>query len=244
MMNRNKMIQRISLECFPIIYLLDQVNKKFAPILLVCGKQRIGKSNYALSLASVLSWILNDEEYNVDKYVYFNALEFMKKFITERRKIFIIDEASKDLSKSDWYTTLNQVLSKIIETQADLHNIFIIVLPHASRLATQHKIYVNMKIVMTARGKAEWIYMKQKYGELSSDIKKIVKNIWCKKWELPLAPLHLIRNYEALATKRKREIASEEVGSLRAKQKDWMCLGCNHMNKKTATLCSKCGLSK
>ncbi len=243
-MNRYKMVQRINKDCFPIIYLLDQVNKKFAPIILVCGKQRIGKSNYTLSLCYTLSWILNNEEYDVDKYVYFNALEFMKKYISERRKIFVIDEASKDLSKSEWYTTLNQVLSKIIETQADLHNIFIIVLPHASRLATQHKIYVNMKIVMSARGKAEWTYMKQKYGELSSDIKKIVKQVWCKKWELPLAPEKLRKQYEALATKRKREIAQEEVASVKAKRKDWMCLGCEHVNKGVMLSCVKCGLSK
>ena len=244
MMNRQLMVQRIDPECMPLIHLINQILQGYGQFILICGKQRIGKSTTGLSLAYILTWILNNERFDVNKYVFFNALNFLKKTITVRRRVMIIDEASKDLTKSDWYTLLNQVLSKIIETQADLNNIFIVILPHASRLATQHKIYVNVKIVMERRGVANFFYMDQKYGEMSSDIKKIMKAKWIKKWKVPIPPQKLWDEYETLSEKRKREIAQEEVARIRQKKKDWMCLVCNNVNRGEEIFCNNCGTSR
>jgi len=226
------------------VYLIDQVKRKFAPIVLVCGKQRIGKSSFALVLADVLTWFFHDRYIQVDKYVFFDARKFLQTGVTVRKRVMIIDEASKDLSKSEWYTLLNQVVTKIIETQGDLNNIYIIVLPHASRLATQHKIYVDMKIVMKRRGQGKVFYMKKNYGELSSEIKKITRQVFIGLESLPKPDAELWEGYEKFSEKSKRELAQEELATLIKKKRAWLCLACSTKNESGDYTCSKCGKSR
>lgn len=223
-----------------LVYLISQVKRDFAPIVLICGKQRIGKSMFGLSAADVITWFLYDEEFNVNRFVFFDANKFLKTVVTVRKRVVIIDEASKDLSKSEWFTLLNQVLSKIIETQGDLGNIYIIILPHASRLATQHKIYIDLKIVMTRRGQGKIFYMKRMYGELSSDVKKITKPYFIGLETLPLPPKHLMDEYEKLASRSKRQLAQEEIASLSRKSRKWQCLICGHNNNPNDSRCAEC----
>ena len=236
-------VYSISPESKMLVYLIDQVKRLFAPIVLICGKQRIGKSSFALSLADILTWFFHDEQYNVTEFVYFNAKKFLIKSISVRRRVVIIDEASKDLSKTEWYTVLNQVVTKILETQGDLNNIYVIVLPHASRLATQHKIYIDLKLVMIRRGQARVFFMKKNYGELSSDIKKVTKAIFLNVEALPKPPEKLWGKYERMATERKREIAKEEIASIREKKRDWVCY-CGQVNDSDNMFCMKCGMEK
>ncbi len=236
-------VYSISPESKMLVYLVDQVKRMYAPIVLICGKQRIGKSSFGLSLADILSWFFHDEQFDVKEFVYFNAKKFLVKGISVRRRVVIIDEASKDLSKTEWYTVLNQVVTKIIETQGDLNNIYVIILPHASRLAKQHKIYIDLKLVMIGRGKARVFFMKKNYGELSDEIKKVTKAIFLNVETLPKPPDKLWEEYEGLATKRKREIAKEEIASIREKKRDWVCY-CGQLNNFDNITCSNCGVKK
>jgi len=234
---------RISEEAKPFIYLIDQVQKFFAPIVLICGKQRMGKSNYGLSMLDILHYVFHKtyiDPKNIGKFVYFNARLFLEEAITVEKSIIIIDEASKDLSKSEWYTMINQVISKIIETQGDLNNIYVIILPHASRLAPQHKIYIDLKIVMRRRGEAKVFFMKKDHGELSGDIRKVSRQIFWGYWKLPRPPDDLWAAYERMSTERKREIATEEMQRLHKKEKDWYCY-CGTQNPAASAFCSHCG---
>ena len=234
---------RINEEAKPFIYLIDQVQKFFAPIVLICGKQRMGKSSYGLSMLDILHYVFHKtyiDPKNITKFVYFNARLFLEEAITVVKSIIIIDEASKDLSKSEWYTMINQVISKIIETQGDLNNIYVIILPHASRLAPQHKIYIDLKIVMKRRGEAKVFFMKKDHGELSGDIRKVSRAIFWGIWKLPKPPKELWDAYEKLSTERKREIATEEMNRLHRKDKDWFCF-CGTQNLATSNFCIHCG---
>lgn len=227
-----------------MVYLIDQVKRMYSPLVLICGKQRIGKSSFGLTLADILTWFFHNEYIDVTKFVFFDARKFLYTGVSVRRRIVIIDEASKDLSKSEWYTLLNQVVTKIIETQGDLNNIYIIILPHASRLATQHKIYIDLKIVMKRRGQAKIFYMKKKYGELSSDIKKITRQIFIGLESLPKPDVKLWAEYEKFSTKSKRELAQEELASLSGKERAWICLACRGKNKAIDYICKGCGKSR
>jgi hypothetical protein len=236
----------INEEAKPFIYLIDQVQKFFAPIVLICGKQRMGKSSYGLTMLDTLHYVFHKayiDPKNITKFVYFNARLFLEEAITVSKSIIIIDEASKDLSKSEWYTAINQVISKIIETQGDLNNIYIIILPHASRLAPQHKIYIDLKVVMKRRGEAKVFFMKKDHGELSGDIRKVSRQIFWGIWKLPKPPIELWNAYEKLSTERKREIATEEMNKLHHKEKDWKCF-CGTQNTSSTNTCVHCGGAK
>jgi hypothetical protein len=234
----------INSEAKPFIYMIDQVLKYFAPIVLICGKQRMGKSSYGLTILDLLYYVFRKkylQSKDITNFVHFNAREFIEQTLTATRSVIIIDEASKDLSKSDWFSLINQVLAKIIETQGDLNNIYIIILPHASRLAPQYKIYIDLKIVMKRRGEAKIWFMKKDHGELSGDIKKVSRAIFWGIWKLPKPPIDLWNAYEKLSEERKRAIGKEELELLRAKEKDWYCKVCSELNASQNVYCVKCG---
>jgi hypothetical protein len=157
------------------------------------------------------------------------------------RSVIIIDEASKDLNKSEWYTTINQVFSKIIETQGDLNNIYIIILPHASRLAPAHKLYIDLKIVMRRRGEAKIFFMKKDHGELSGDVRKISRPVFWGIWKLPRPPAALWTAYEEFSRRSKRELAKDEMQKLHHKDKDWICAVCKKSNISRSNICVNCG---
>jgi hypothetical protein len=237
-------IANINPDCKFLIYLLDQLLKGYSPIVLVCGRQRAGKSSFALMVAIIIHWIFYRKNYPIKEYVYFNAFDFIKKTISVTKKIVIIDEATKDLAKTEWYSIINQVVAKIIETQAYLTNIYIIVMPHASRLAPQHKIYIDLKIVMKYRGVAKIFFLDKDYGELSGDIKRIVKNRWFGIWQLPKPPKRFWDLYDKYSKERKREIAQEEIGRVKENIGEWVCGACEVTNIRSEAFCKNCGVRR
>lgn len=237
-------LANINPDCKFIVYLLDQLHKGYSPIILVCGRQRAGKSCFALMIAIIIHYIYYKKDYPIEEFVYYDAFKFIKKTISVSKKIVIIDEATKDLNKAEWFSLINQVVSKIIETQAYLSNIYIIVIPHASRLAPQHKIYIDLKIVMKYRGVAKVWYCEKDYGELSGDIKRIVKNRWWGIWKFPKPPARLWNIYDKYSKERKREIALEEVGKIKEESGEWVCLVCHVSNIRSEAFCKNCGVKR
>lgn len=169
---------------------VNRVRRGFAPIILVVGKQRMGKTCTALSLAYEL-----DPDYDPDKQMFFEVVTFAKAVNKYRKKILILDEAGIELDTYRYSDVRQRCFSHIVQSQAYRQNTLFLVLPHSSDLARCHRKYVDALLVIPNRASYIMYRPSIQYFNMN-DIDIFTKKI---EWviDLPLPPEHIYNKYKS-----------------------------------------------
>jgi len=133
--------------------IIRRMNRKFAPMILVCGGQRSGKSFFALWLAlKILKWYHPEKEFDIKKYVYYDPAESLRALSFLEKEPLIIDEAGSIFHKMEFYNRQTRAMDKIIQTQAYKCNVYIFVSPFMSDISKPFKKHFDFIVLIPKRG--------------------------------------------------------------------------------------------
>ena len=193
---------------------IKKMERGYSPIILICGKQRSGKSFIALWVAyRILKFYKKKLE--PKNNVFFDPLKAMEDLENAEKEPFIIDEAGALLGAREWWSKFNIAFDKVIQTQAYKCNCYIFVLPFATDLDKIFRKHVDFQILMRKRGYFSVFEFIKKYGEMKKDsraYKRILKeNIVVRK---KLLPEELWKEYEGMVMGLKEVIRQREVDKI------------------------------
>lgn len=101
-------------------------------IILVTGERRNGKSFGAIRLAEHL-----DKGFDVEKNLFFNVKDFLVRWNTLDGGVIILDEASENVDRRNWFSIENRVFNSLITREGFKRNIAILTFPTVSDLDTR-----------------------------------------------------------------------------------------------------------
>ena len=192
-------------------YFRFQIKCGYAPIMLICGRQRTGKTFAAMTIAEYIS-AFRGQKFSFSD-MFFKIEDMAQRYDEESKKVFILDEAGIDLNVYEGNQLHQRVFQKIIESQAVKQNILLIVLPHARDIGAHHFHHVNCILEMTGRGKGILKYVWMRYGELSKKPPYIEPFEYLR--DIPLPSTELSEKYLAVGqSEYKQKILSEQIGLL------------------------------
>jgi hypothetical protein len=153
---------------------INRLNEGFAPIIVICGQERIGKSTMAVDLA----WRLANEANaldikldgdNIQDFLAYQPQTFLE-IITESegRKPVLIDEAGVVAGSQDHQTKENRIIKKVIQTMGYKNNVYIFILPDFKALDKKIRNKVDFKVELYERGKAKVTGIRTNFGKMRS----------------------------------------------------------------------------
>ena len=185
-------------EPLTITWIKNRIKRGFAPIVLVTGKQRIGKTCIALLFASLI-----EPTFNIKEQLFFDIRSFAQAYNKFNNKVFCLDEAGIELDTYRYSDIRQRVFSHIVQSQAYKQNTLFIVLPHNTDIAKTHRKYIDALICVMSRGFAVVYKPRIKYWDMND------LDITTKKMEvitqIPLPPKELYDDYKMLFEKQIKE---------------------------------------
>ena len=175
---------------------INRLNEGFAPIIVVCGPERIGKSTMAVDIAYRLCNEANALDLDLDhdsikEHLAYEPETFLE-IITENsegRKPVLVDEAGVVAGSQDFQTTQNKIIKKTIQTMGYLQNVYIFILPDFMALDKKVRNKVDFKVELYDRGKAKVTGIKTNFGKMRSNeynfYKQPLPSFWSarKEWD-------------------------------------------------------------
>ena len=187
---------------------INRIEKGFSPIILIVGKQRMGKTFCGMRLAYEL-----DNNFDPDKQMFFEIIDFARAVKQYDHKVLCLDEAGVELDTYRFSDARQRAFSHICQSQAYKQNTLIVILPHSSDLARCHRKYVDVLLVITGRGRGIVYKPTIEYWNMNDlDIKtKKMEMIY----DIPKPPQNLIDSYKTKYEKQIKEgILDAEIGRL------------------------------
>lgn len=187
-----------------------RVKRGFAPIVLIVGKQRMGKTCTGLTLATELN-----PKFNPATDMFFDILSFAKAVNKYSRKILILDEAGIELDTYRYSDVRQRCFSHIVQSQAYKQNTLFIVLPHSSDLAKCHRKYVDALLVIPRRSTYIMYQPRVEYWDMNEIDIRVQKME--EIHDIPLPPPHIFNVYKSKYEKQIKEgIMDAEIERLDA----------------------------
>lgn len=191
-----------------IEWVKNRIRKGFSPIILIVGKQRIGKTCLGLRLSYEI-----DRNFDCDKQLFFEVRQFAKSVRKYDNKVLLLDEAGIELDSYRYSDARQRCFSHIVQSQAYKQNTLFIVLPHSSDLAKCHRKYVDALIVVMGRGTYTMYKPSVPYWDMN-DIDFRTKKIEIVI-DVPLPPDHIFNAYKNKFEKQVKEgIIDAEIDRL------------------------------
>lgn len=218
---RNKIVNTDS-NMIPNI--LGDVQEGYSPIILVCGRQRLGKTRFAATLANIFQVFLYYEWFDTTNF-YLRPRNLLQGIRDEGLQIMILDEAGSSgggLNKSEWFGELNGLFDYILQTQGNLRNIYIMVLPFASDLTTDIRKYIDYNMAGKKRGQFKAYKIYKREDQLVKNLKDF-KQVFIEMMEFKLGdlPNNIWKIVETKCNKIKEESRKEKLNKMFNK-KDWL----------------------
>lgn len=101
-------------------------------IIIVTGERRNGKSFGAIRLAEHLQ-----KDFDVEKNLFFNVKDFLVRWNTLDGGVIILDEASENVDRRNWFSIENRVFNSLITREGYRRNVAILTFPTVSDLDTR-----------------------------------------------------------------------------------------------------------
>lgn len=185
---------------------IAQMNKGFSPIVLICGKQRVGKSFFAIWLAyKILHYFKPDLKFNTDRNVFYDPAKSIDAINRLSLEPIIIDEAGSLHNRHEWYAKVNIVFDKVLQTQGYKSNMYIFISPFGGDLVKGLRKHVDFLVYLRKRGIAIVKKIPKRYDELSDIIPRPYR-VEQIKIELNSVPTEVWKEYERYSFKIKEEL--------------------------------------
>lgn len=187
-------------------YIISQMRKGYSPIILVVGKQRIGKSFIAVWLAwRIHKFFHNQEEMKIKDYTYYDPITAIRRMEHMNIRPLIIDEAGAFLNKTEWYKKITIALDKIVQTQGYLCNCYIFVAPFGTDIAKTFRKHFSHLVHVRRRGVFSVKEIAKKYWDLSGKMPRTY-TVEQVKVASNCIPIKIWKEYEEFSYKMKNEL--------------------------------------
>lgn len=174
-------------------WIMSQINAGYSPLVLIVGRQRVGKTALALYWAWLIGQ-LRGHPFNIKTDMFFSVLDFATMTKQESNKTWVIDEAGVSLDPHGHAMLDQRVYSKIVQTQAYKSNVVFLVLPFARGIGKEHRDYVDVILSVTSRGTYKMEYIYKNYSQLN--FRPFFKELFEMRYGIPLPPGHVWDEYK------------------------------------------------
>ena len=185
-----KRIQGTESNVIPAI--MGDIQDGYSPIVLVCGRQRKGKTRFGATLANIFNVFLYYQYFNPNKGFFLYPRNLLQAITDEGYQIFVLDEAGSSgsgINKREWYSELAELFDYVLQTQGNLNNIYIFILPFASDLTTDIRKYVDYLLSAKKKGLFKGYKIYKREDQLVKNLKDFkqvfIEMMAFKKWDLP-----------------------------------------------------------
>jgi hypothetical protein len=202
---------------------ISEVRNGFSPIIIVCGRQRMGKSKFALFLAWILEAFLYYRWFDMERNLFFSSKELIKSIGDDGFQIKIKEEAGGDLNKKKFLNDLSYAFDEIIQTQGYLVNIYIFVLPFASDLVRDIRKYVDYICYVKKRGMVRIKRVYKKEDQLISDLKAFgvisTEDMLFNNFDVPK---EVWKRFEVMSFRIKALMRRKITSKMKGLEDDWL----------------------
>jgi hypothetical protein len=148
------------------------MKKGFSPMILIVGKQRMGKSTFALWLGNKIIRYFHHKPLDPSRNTFYDPIKVVKKLNEIQKEVIIVDEAAAVVNAKEYYSKMHIALEKIVATQGYLANTYIFVAPFSSDIAKAFRKHFNYLVFIRRRGVAVVKEIPKKYDDLQGHIPK------------------------------------------------------------------------
>ncbi len=195
-----------------IPYLQNQQKNEFSPVVLVVGRQRMGKTTTALTLG----YEMEGDEFDPRGQLVNSVKEFGHAWKRYNNKVIVYDEVGQELDPFRAMNNLNRVFSHIVQTQAYKRNVLFVILPHATDVVKGHRKYVNAVVHIVGRGSYKLYAVYSWHADMNDS--KLRMTLIEHVTKVPLPPKHILSYYKNEREKdMKDKILDRELASLEPK---------------------------
>lgn len=189
-------------------YCISQMRNGFSPLIIIVGKQRVGKSFIAVWLAYNISKFFN-KEFDPIKNTFYDPEEVIKNLYNFQKQPIIIDEGGAVLSKNEWYSKIAIAMDKIVQTQGWLSFCFIVCSPFGADVFKSFRKHFDMMIYVRKKGVFVVKKIPKKYDDMTG---KVFKPYWLQQVKIKkgAVPAELWAAYDKYSREKKKEL-SENV---------------------------------
>lgn len=153
--------------------ILTLMKRGFSPLILIVGKQRVGKSFVGLWIATkILKFFHGDLEFNLETNTYYDPINIIMNMDRLNKNVLMCDEAGATLNKAEWYHKTTIALDKIVQTQGFLTNTYIFISPFAGDIAKTFRKHFDFIVYVRRRGVFVVKEVPKKYDDLTGKIHK------------------------------------------------------------------------
>ena len=199
----------------PIIidYINIQRKMGFSPLILIVGRQRVGKTAIALRLA----YEIMGDKFDIKKHMTYKIEDFAEAYDKYSNVVLILDEAGIPLDPYEHMTITQRVYTHIVQTQAYKQNIVFLVLPFASEIGKNHAKHISCIVEVVWRGCYKLYATKSWHSDLSKRPPRLEKIEVVSG--VPLPPPELWSWYKSQGQDEyKKSIMEMQMGILKARQ--------------------------
>jgi hypothetical protein len=156
------------------IYLLGRIisemKRGYSPIIVIVGKQRTGKSFFAIWLCAIIHHFFHDSKFDPAIHTSYDPLAVSNIIDVALKEPILIDEAGAIYNKQEWYEKVTRAMGKILQTQGFRCNCYIFVAPFGNDIVKDFRKHFDYICHTTSRGNIIVKKVIKKYDEIN-DVK-------------------------------------------------------------------------
>lgn len=206
-----------------LIKMFKRIRRGFAPIVMVCGSQRTGKSFVAIWLAWLYMY-LQGKEFDPVKQTFYEPIEAVKFLKEANNTSFVLDEAGAYLNRRKWYSELNHIINATVQTMAFKTNLFIFVSPFSADLDRAIHKHIDYLLRVDYRGHFRAFGFIKKYDEFKQE--KATRRFFMDDVSIPMSslPKEIWTKYmeysEAMKDKYRQELVDKHDAGITPEDSD------------------------
>ncbi len=167
--NREGETKTVSTNLYFLGKMLIQMNRGFSPLIMICGKQRVGKS-FVSQL--IIKWVLEAfskyDTYDPTKRCFYEPKDMIRRLGDMYEDVANVDEAGSIMGRRQWYDQIHSVLEKIIQTQGYKTMCYIFISPFGIDIDKVFVKHFDFIIRVDYRGKFKVFRTIKRYDELNN----------------------------------------------------------------------------
>lgn len=190
-------------------YCISQMRNGFSPLIIIVGKQRVGKSFIAVWLAHNIAQFFN-KTFDPIRNTFYDPEEVIRTLNTFEKESIIIDEAGAYLNKTEWYSKIAIALDKIVQTQGYLHNCYIFCSPFGADVAKTFRKHFDLMIYVRKKGVFVVKKIPKKYDDMTGKVFKPyrIQQVVIRKGAVPA---DLWERYDTYSKEKKKELSENVI---------------------------------
>lgn len=148
--------------------LFSQIQKGYSPIVIICGKQRVGKSFIGVWLCMLMMSLYN-KRYDPTMHTFYDPIKSTESIDSLNKVPLMIDEAGSILSKREWYSKTHAVLDTAVQTAGYKSLLWIFISPFTSDIDKLFVKHFDFQLKVVDRGHYKAFQINKRYDQFTNE---------------------------------------------------------------------------